>query len=86
MFIILFSLTSSGNIYLKSDETIEISSNSFLLSPILDIRGNITNKDTLLEIGPGTVLTNLVKRTAKDAEVYSISKVDDIEILKNINS
>ncbi len=37
-----------------------------------------------IEIGPGTVLTNLIKRTLKNVEAYAISKIDDFEILKNI--
>ncbi|MCK4234688.1 ACP S-malonyltransferase, partial [candidate division WOR-3 bacterium] len=36
--------------------------------------------DSLLEIGPGKVLSGLVKRTIKDAEVYNI---DDAESLNN---
>ena len=38
-----------------------------------------------IEIGPGTVLTNLVKRISKNVEVYSISKVEDFDILKDMN-
>ena len=39
--------------------------------------------DSLLEIGPGKVLSGLVKRTIKDAEVYNI---DDAESLKNFQN
>ena len=38
-----------------------------------------------IEIGPGTVLTNLVKRISKNVEAYSISKVEDFDILKDMN-
>ena len=38
-----------------------------------------------IEIGPGAVLTNLVKRISKNVEVYSISKVEDFDILKDMN-
>ena len=37
-----------------------------------------------IEIGPGNVLTNLVKRISKEATSISISKVDDFEKLDNI--
>ena len=39
-----------------------------------------------IEIGPGKVLTNLVKRISKDVEVYSVSKIEDLEALKNIKT
>ena len=37
-----------------------------------------------IEIGPGNVLTNLVKRMSKEISSISISKVDDLEKLDNI--
>ena len=37
-----------------------------------------------IEIGPSTVLSNLVKRISRNVEVYSISKVSDMEVLKKI--
>jgi [acyl-carrier-protein] S-malonyltransferase len=39
-----------------------------------------------IEIGPGTVLTNLIRRVSKNLEAYSISKVEDLEILRKIQS
>ena len=39
-----------------------------------------------IEIGPGNVLTNLVKRMSKEIISISISKVDDFEKLDNILS
>ena len=37
-----------------------------------------------VEIGPGSVLTNLVKRISNDVITVSISKLEDIEKLDNI--
>ena len=37
-----------------------------------------------IEIGPGNVLTNLVKRASKDVTAISISKLEDMEKLDNI--
>ena len=37
-----------------------------------------------IEIGPGNVLTNLVRRMSKEITSISISKVDDLEKLDNI--
>ena len=36
-----------------------------------------------IEIGPGKVLTGMVKRTIKNANCYSINSINDIENLKN---
>ena len=36
-----------------------------------------------IEIGPGKVLSGMVKRTIKNAKIYSINTIDDIEKLKN---
>ena len=37
-----------------------------------------------IEIGPGNVLTNLVKRASKDLVAISISKIEDFDKLDNI--
>ena len=37
-----------------------------------------------IEIGPGNVLTNLVKRASKDVKAISVSKLEDLEKLDNI--
>ena len=37
-----------------------------------------------IEIGPGNVLTNLVKRASKDLIAISISKIEDFDKLDNI--
>ena len=39
---------------------------------------------TFIEIGPGNVLTNLVKRMSKSANAISISKIEDLSKLKEI--
>ena len=43
------------------------------------VANNVTN---FIEIGPGNVLTNLVKRLDRSLNAISISKVDDLEKLK----
>lgn len=35
--------------------------------------------DTLIEVGPGKVLTGLAKRELKEAKIYNIDKLEDIE-------
>ena len=35
-----------------------------------------------IEIGPGNVLTNLIKRTSKNIHAFSISKIEDLEKLE----
>jgi len=40
--------------------------------------------ERFIEIGPGNVLTNLVKRMSKEVTSISISKVDDFKKLDNI--
>ncbi len=40
--------------------------------------------NNFIEIGPGNVLTNLVKRSSKDVNAISISKLEDLEKLDNI--
>ncbi len=40
--------------------------------------------NNFIEIGPGNVLTNLVKRTSNNINAYSISTVDDLEKISNI--
>jgi [acyl-carrier-protein] S-malonyltransferase len=42
------------------------------------------NTATFIEIGPGNVLTNLVKRMTKSANAISISKIEDLPKLKEI--
>jgi [acyl-carrier-protein] S-malonyltransferase len=42
------------------------------------------NIRTFVEIGPGNVLTNLVKRMDKSLEAISISKIEDLIKLKEI--
>ena len=37
-----------------------------------------------IEIGPGNVLANLVKRTSKNVEVFSVGKIEDINKLGTI--
>tara|TARA_Y100000768_G_scaffold340227_1_gene283946 strand:- start:232 stop:546 length:315 start_codon:yes stop_codon:yes gene_type:complete len=51
-----------------------------------EIIANMINDgvERFIEIGPGNVLSNLVKRMSKDTISISISKVDDIEKLDNI--
>ncbi len=46
------------------------------------LRDNIEN---IIEIGPGKVLTNLVKRASKNVNAISISKLEDFDKLDNIN-
>ncbi len=38
--------------------------------------------DLFIEIGPGKVLTNLIKRSSKNVEAVSISKMSDLDILE----
>ena len=40
--------------------------------------------ETFIEIGPGSVLTNLIKRNAKDVKAVSIGKLSDLDKLKDI--
>ncbi len=40
--------------------------------------------DCFVEIGPGNVLTNLVKRIARDVTAISISRLEDLDKLDNI--
>ncbi len=42
------------------------------------------NFSLFIEVGPGNVLTNLVKRISKEVEVISISKLEDLEKLDKI--
>ena len=39
--------------------------------------------DNFVEIGPGKVLTGMVKRTLKDVNCFSINSIADIKNLKN---
>jgi [acyl-carrier-protein] S-malonyltransferase len=36
--------------------------------------------DLFIELGPGGVLAGLLKRTSKDAEVFSVSDVDSVRV------
>ena len=40
--------------------------------------------DTFIEIGPGNVLTNLIKRNMKDVRAVSIGKLSDLDKLEDI--
>ena len=43
-----------------------------------------SNKEkNIIEIGPGRVLTNLIKRISKSFNHYNINKPEDIEVFKN---
>ena len=42
------------------------------------------NVETFIEIGPGNVLTNLLKRNSKDIKAVSIGKLSDLDKLKDI--
>ncbi len=46
---------------------------------------NISNEgvSNFVEIGPGKVLTGMVKRTVKNVNCFSINSIDDIKNLKN---
>ena len=46
------------------------------------IRDGVRN---FIEIGPGNVLTNLIRRASKDVLAISISKVEDMDKLAKIN-
>ena len=39
---------------------------------------------TFVEIGPGKVLSGLIKRINKDVKIYTINSIDDIKDLKNV--
>ena len=39
---------------------------------------------TFIEIGPGKVLSGLVKRISKDVKIHTINNIDDIKVLKNV--
>jgi len=41
------------------------------------------NDDCIIEIGPGKVLTGMVKRTIKNANCFSINSIADIKNLKD---
>ena len=42
----------------------------------------IDGYNKFIEIGPGNVLTNLIKRTSKNIHAFSISKIEDLEKLE----
>ena len=42
-----------------------------------------TGVNNFIELGPGKVLTGLVKRTIKDANCFSINSITDIKNLEN---
>ena len=39
--------------------------------------------DTFIEVGPGKVLSGLIKRISKDVKIMNVEKYDDIETVKN---
>ena len=41
------------------------------------------NVKNFIEIGPGKVLTGMVKRTIKNSKIFSINTIDDIKNLTN---
>ena len=52
-----------------------------------EIIDNLANNKVkrFIEIGPGNVLTNMIRRTYKDLETLSISKLEDLDKLDKIN-
>ena len=44
---------------------------------------NLKEFDKIVEIGPGKVLTGMVKRTVKNVNCFSINSINDIKNLKN---
>ena len=44
----------------------------------------ICDNDTFVEIGPGNVLTNLLKRNSDKVKAVSIGKFSDLDKLENI--
>ena len=40
--------------------------------------------DTFIEIGPGKVLSGMVKRTLKNVKSFSINNIEDIKTLTNV--
>ena len=40
--------------------------------------------ETFIEIGPGSVLTNLLKRHSKEVKAVSIGKLSDLDKLEDI--
>ena len=40
--------------------------------------------DHFIEIGPGKVLSGLVKRISKDVKIHTINNLDDIKIIENV--
>ena len=41
------------------------------------------NTKNFIEIGPGKILTGMVKRTIKNVNCFSINSIDDIKTLNN---
>ena len=41
------------------------------------------NEKNIIEIGPGKILTGLIKRISKNFNCYNISELKDIDVLKN---
>ena len=41
------------------------------------------NENKIIEIGPGKVLTGLIKRISNKFNYYNINKIEDIQNLKN---
>tara|TARA_Y100000591_G_C21486067_1_gene522817 strand:- start:330 stop:656 length:327 start_codon:yes stop_codon:yes gene_type:complete len=59
----------------------QISSTVRWRESIINISKN--NVDNFIEIGPGKVLSGMVKRTIKDAKCFSINSIVDIKNLVN---
>ena len=75
-------LNRTGNIETSSNELKQNISEQVISSVHwTDTTNYLTkNVDSIIEIGPGKVLTNLIKKTVKDFEVNSFSMANDIEV------
>ena len=75
-----FNAPLYSNVNAKVCNEKEIS--ELLIKQIVSINDGIEN---FIEIGPGNVLTNLVKRISKEVTATSISKVEDFEKLDKLD-